>query len=395
MFRTGAERWSTGRRALKVLQFGMVHALIGIPIGAAMALSIGGAYFMSRVPARVPAHRLGDRSDARVDHGAHRVQRSDHRDGAARHRAVPAVRAAVHERSDPMNAEPVDIDIVRDRSVTITFDDGVVCEFPVDALARRVPVRHMPRAARTGRGRLAATRAARHHHHRRRPAQRGLGPVDRLERRAQHGHLRMERAAPMVAGGARPGARDRPRCRVTARPTTTLGSLPSHGTPPAADAAEPGVVDAHHAALLPPPRPRGRPQLHPLRQGGVQRVSRAGSGRFALPRLREGRSARRRHPGEVLERQPADARHLRAHRHQRRRLHVGRARRPEHAHRPRQHLAGAVRPGAERPHPAVRRQRVVPTGHLGVPALRHHPHRVQHADAVPVGPAHRTAARSC
>jgi hypothetical protein len=31
---------------LKTLQFGLVHALIGIPIGAAMALSIGGAYFM-------------------------------------------------------------------------------------------------------------------------------------------------------------------------------------------------------------------------------------------------------------------------------------------------------------------------------------------------------------
>jgi len=46
LFRTGAERWSPRRRALKVLQFGMVHALIGIPIGAALALSLGGAYFM-------------------------------------------------------------------------------------------------------------------------------------------------------------------------------------------------------------------------------------------------------------------------------------------------------------------------------------------------------------
>lgn len=46
MFRSGAEGWSRGKRALKCLQFGMVHALIGIPIGAAMALSIGGAYFM-------------------------------------------------------------------------------------------------------------------------------------------------------------------------------------------------------------------------------------------------------------------------------------------------------------------------------------------------------------
>jgi hypothetical protein len=46
MFRGGAEGWSTGRRVFKTIQFGMIHALIGIPIGAALALSIGGAYFM-------------------------------------------------------------------------------------------------------------------------------------------------------------------------------------------------------------------------------------------------------------------------------------------------------------------------------------------------------------
>jgi hypothetical protein len=46
VFRLGAERWSTGRRVLKTVQFGLVHAVIGIPIGAALALSIGGAYFM-------------------------------------------------------------------------------------------------------------------------------------------------------------------------------------------------------------------------------------------------------------------------------------------------------------------------------------------------------------
>jgi DUF971 family protein len=38
-----------------------------------------------------------------------------------------------------VNAEPVDIDIVRDRSVTVTFDDGMVCEFPVDALRAACP----------------------------------------------------------------------------------------------------------------------------------------------------------------------------------------------------------------------------------------------------------------
>jgi hypothetical protein len=46
MFRAGAETWSTRRRVVKVLQFGLIHALIGIPIGAALALSTGGAYFM-------------------------------------------------------------------------------------------------------------------------------------------------------------------------------------------------------------------------------------------------------------------------------------------------------------------------------------------------------------
>lgn len=46
LFRAGAEDWSPRRRALKIVQFGMVHALIGIPVGAALALSVGGAYFM-------------------------------------------------------------------------------------------------------------------------------------------------------------------------------------------------------------------------------------------------------------------------------------------------------------------------------------------------------------
>jgi hypothetical protein len=47
MFRRGAEHWSSRRRAVKVVQFGLVHALIGIPIGTAIALSVGGAYFMA------------------------------------------------------------------------------------------------------------------------------------------------------------------------------------------------------------------------------------------------------------------------------------------------------------------------------------------------------------
>jgi hypothetical protein len=47
MFRMGAQHWSIRRRVLKVLQFGLIHAVIGIPIGVAMALSVGGAYFMA------------------------------------------------------------------------------------------------------------------------------------------------------------------------------------------------------------------------------------------------------------------------------------------------------------------------------------------------------------
>ncbi|MGE0507614.1 MAG: hypothetical protein AB7Q42_01660 [Acidimicrobiia bacterium] len=46
LFRRGAERWTNRRRALKILQFGLVHTIIGVPIGVALALSVGGAYFM-------------------------------------------------------------------------------------------------------------------------------------------------------------------------------------------------------------------------------------------------------------------------------------------------------------------------------------------------------------
>jgi hypothetical protein len=46
IFRAGAQRWTRARRAVKVVQFGLVHALIGVPIGVALALSVGGGYFM-------------------------------------------------------------------------------------------------------------------------------------------------------------------------------------------------------------------------------------------------------------------------------------------------------------------------------------------------------------
>lgn len=46
LFRLGAESWSTARRIGKTLLFGLIHALVGIPIGFALALSIGGAHFL-------------------------------------------------------------------------------------------------------------------------------------------------------------------------------------------------------------------------------------------------------------------------------------------------------------------------------------------------------------
>jgi hypothetical protein len=45
LFRRGCETWSTPKRIAKALLFGAVHAVIGIPIGFALALSVGGGYF--------------------------------------------------------------------------------------------------------------------------------------------------------------------------------------------------------------------------------------------------------------------------------------------------------------------------------------------------------------
>ena len=45
-FRRGCETWSWPRRVRRTIEFGLAHALIGIPIGVALALSCGGAYFM-------------------------------------------------------------------------------------------------------------------------------------------------------------------------------------------------------------------------------------------------------------------------------------------------------------------------------------------------------------
>jgi hypothetical protein len=45
LFRLGAESWSTGRRVRRSVEFGLVHLVMGIPIGVALALSVGGLYF--------------------------------------------------------------------------------------------------------------------------------------------------------------------------------------------------------------------------------------------------------------------------------------------------------------------------------------------------------------
>ena len=64
MFREGAEDWSTTKRLLKGVQFGLVHAIIGIPIGVALALSIGGWWFTI---AYLRGFRAGGREAALVE----------------------------------------------------------------------------------------------------------------------------------------------------------------------------------------------------------------------------------------------------------------------------------------------------------------------------------------
>jgi len=44
-FRFGAEGWSTQRRLVRGLQFGLLHLVVGIPVAAALALAVGGWWF--------------------------------------------------------------------------------------------------------------------------------------------------------------------------------------------------------------------------------------------------------------------------------------------------------------------------------------------------------------
>ena len=405
MFRSGAEHWSASRRVLKTLQFGMVHALIGIPIGAALALSIGGAYFMF-VYLRA-FHRTGSSNDATLESTtAHTAYNgSHHRCRGHRHRGDRFRRLV----GQLMNAEPVDIDIVRDRSVTITFDDGMRVRVPGRGAAVGVPVRHLPRPARAGPGGLAATRSTRRRSPSSTPSSVARGACRSTGATAT---ARASTRGRSCAGGGRPASTGpwssiRSRCRaasgLTAPPTTTLGSLRCHGSPSAAGAAEPGGAFLGHAAVLSPSRSRSGPQLHPLRQGGLQRVPGAGGRRFALPRLRQGGPTRRRHPRQVLERPPAHADDLRAHGHQLRRCSCG-SRSPTRA---RSAAASgisqrAVRSGPQRrsSSPAVRVDHYVQpdsgTGwsssgflHFGI---IHIAFNMLHA--VPTGPAARTSTRA-
>jgi hypothetical protein len=48
LFRLGAEHRSRWGRVRRSIEFGLAHAIVGIPIGAALGLSIGGLYFTQR-----------------------------------------------------------------------------------------------------------------------------------------------------------------------------------------------------------------------------------------------------------------------------------------------------------------------------------------------------------
>ena len=64
IFRLGAEDWTLTKRVGKAVLFGLVHALIGIPIGVALALSIGGGWFTI---AYLRGFRRGGRREALME----------------------------------------------------------------------------------------------------------------------------------------------------------------------------------------------------------------------------------------------------------------------------------------------------------------------------------------
>ncbi|HUS60971.1 MAG TPA: hypothetical protein VMY34_02165 [Acidimicrobiales bacterium] len=64
MFRLGAEEWSWPKRLKKAVTFGLVHAIIGIPIAVALALSVGGLWFTF---AYLRGYRRGGRVEALLE----------------------------------------------------------------------------------------------------------------------------------------------------------------------------------------------------------------------------------------------------------------------------------------------------------------------------------------
>lgn len=64
MFRLGAEEWSNAKRLRKAVTFGVVHAIIGIPIAVALALSVGGLWF---TVAYLRGYRKGGRMEALLE----------------------------------------------------------------------------------------------------------------------------------------------------------------------------------------------------------------------------------------------------------------------------------------------------------------------------------------
>jgi preprotein translocase subunit SecG len=64
IFRRGSEHRTTAGRIWRGVLFGLVHAVIGIPIGAALALSIGGWYFTW---AYLRGYRAGGETEALLE----------------------------------------------------------------------------------------------------------------------------------------------------------------------------------------------------------------------------------------------------------------------------------------------------------------------------------------
>ena len=70
IFRAGAEGWSNLKRLARAVLFGLVHAVIGIPIGVALALSLGGLWF-TRV--YLAGYRQGGRTAALLESVRHHL----------------------------------------------------------------------------------------------------------------------------------------------------------------------------------------------------------------------------------------------------------------------------------------------------------------------------------